>query len=170
MLAIIAAEITSHQGFNTPSVFLKLLQVRGYRYHSDPLSQFLRRLGVTHVMDRKVIRLPNRVKRNQIDKALLGHPSWVLIQNDGWQILSGDDLISYFQAKTLKGDTFDLSKIPVRRITAAPIPVQATLGGALRKMDQETVNALCVVPHLGERILGVITRADIERSYRLPLN
>ncbi|MEZ5584746.1 MAG: chloride channel protein [Candidatus Competibacteraceae bacterium] len=45
MLAIVTAELTCHHGFHTPSIFLKLMEVRGLEYPSNPISQFLRRLG-----------------------------------------------------------------------------------------------------------------------------
>lgn len=171
MLAIITAELTSHYGFRTPSVFIALMRIRGLSYSNNPLSQFLRRLGVTHTMNRQVIRLPNQLSRSQLEKAVLGRPTWIAVQdNEGW-LLTGNDLIDYLDSQKLtKEQTIDLTNLPIRRVNTAFILAQATLEAALRKMNQEKVDTLYVVARHKKRILGVITRADIERSYRLPLN
>ncbi len=171
MLAIVAAELTSHYAFGTPSVFKALMQTRGLSYSSDPLSQFLRRLGVTHAMNRQIMRLPAQLPPRQLQRVLLAQPTWVVIHNADSELLSGDELLTYLETRQLAPDeTVDLTTLSVRRITAGAISSQATLEAALRKMNQETVEALCVKSPQDERILGVVTRADIERSYRLPLN
>ncbi len=173
MLAIIAAELTSHYAFGTPSVFKALMQTRGLNlnYNSDPLSQFLRRLGVAHAMNRQVMRLSAQLPPRQLQNVLLAKPNWVVIHGAESGLLSGDELLTHLETQQLAPDeTLDLTTLSVRRITAGVISSQATLEAALRKMNQETVEALCVKSPQDERILGVVTKTDIERSYRLPLN
>lgn len=171
MLAIIAAELTSHYAFGTPSVFKALMEIRGLSYNSDPLSQFLRRLGVTHAMNRQVMRLPAQLPPKQLQNVLLAKPTWVVIHDtEGW-LVSGDELLPSLETQRLGPDeTVDLTVLSVRRITAEAISSQATLEAALRKMNQAAVDALYVKSPQDERILGVVTKTDIERSYRLPLN
>jgi CIC family chloride channel protein len=173
MLAIIAAELTSHYAFGTPSVFKALMQTRGLSlsYSSDPLSQFLRRLGVTHAMNRQVMRLPAQLPQKQLPSVILAQPSWILIHGaEGW-LLAGDEVLSYLENQQLTpNETVDLTTLSVRQVSAVAISSQATLEAALRKMNKEKAEALYVKSPRDERVLGVVTRTDIERSYRLPLN
>jgi len=170
MLAIVTAELTCHHGFHTPSVFLKLMEVRGLEYSSNPISQFLRRLGVTHVMDRGFAQFPRHVNRHQLEQSLTAGVHWIQSYEDSRHLLISADLQRFLATEPATVEELDLNELPLPRIAIATISAQATLEGALRKMEQHQVSALGVVSHWGTRVLGIITREAIERSYRLPLN
>ena len=167
MLAIVAAGLTSQQGFGTSSVFLKLLEVQGLSYRSDPISQFLRRLGVTGSMEHKLLQLPRQVERSRLESLLSAPSTWLLTRDteSHAKILFTADLIRYLE-QTAEQEHFDLFELPIHTLDVAPVSAQATLLGALRRMDAAGVDALYVTSPRDQRILGVITRKDIERSYR----
>ncbi len=171
MLAIVSAEITSQRLFRTPSVFLKMMQARGLSYTNDPVSQFLRRLSVARFMDRKVIRLPRRVERAQLEKALGAEPTWILVEDAGKTVglMVAEDLARGVGEKLPEVVELTGADTPPDTRPTASISAQATLLGALRRMKAEGVDALYVLPAEGGRILGVITLQQIERTYRSPL-
>jgi len=48
------------------------------------------------------------------------------------------------------------------------IPVRSTLAEALRRMDESGIEALYVVASAtDDRLLGVVTRSDVARCYRI---
>lgn len=171
MLAIVMATLTSQQFLHTPSVFLLLMRSRGLTYHSDPITQFLRRLGVTGFMERRVVQLPRRrLTRQRLDGLLEDPSGWLLIRDAqaGTRIVFTADLVRYREEAAGEEPELDLYELPVHRLDVAPVSAQSTLLGALHRMEKEQVEALYVVPPHGGRVLGVITRQDIERSYRFP--
>ena len=70
MLIVVTASLVSRWIFKTPSVFIKIMQVQGLNYANDPLAQLLRRLAVFHRMERKVVELPPKVTRRQMEQNL----------------------------------------------------------------------------------------------------
>lgn len=167
MLAIVAATLTSNLGFGNPSVFVKLLQTRGLNYRNDPITQFLRSLGVTGTMDGKVLESARHLRREQLDGLLATPSTWLLVRDGASRskILFSADLVHYLE-KTPGQETLDLFELPVHTLDAGPISSQATLLGALQQMDRDGLDALYVIQPRSHRVAGVITRKDIERTYR----
>ena len=106
-------------------------------------------------------------------------PAWLLLRDARPQPLAifVPDLIRYLElAKAKHGDKtddheqpdVDLTALPLQRLAAAPISARATLLAALRKMNRDEVDALYVVSAHSGRVLGIISRDAIERSYRNP--
>ena len=61
----------------------------------------------------------------------------------------------------------DLLQLPLRRLAVEGIGIRSTLTEALRRMDASGSDALYVTARSeGGRVLGVLTRTDIERCYR----
>jgi CIC family chloride channel protein len=185
MLAIVAAGLTSGQLFGTSSIFLHMLQMRGLMSPAiDPVSQFLRRLGVSMSMDRRVRQLPPVLDHQQFDELQKNPPTWLLLRKTRPrpQLIFTADLIRWKEARSgsesepESGDknateqSIDLQDIPVQRRDIAPISARATLLGALRKMEGKNLDALYVVSVHSGRVLGIITRQAIERSYRNPMS
>ena len=77
------------------------------------------------------------------------------------------NLLRHLGTEELSEQAVNLQELPIRRLDAAPLSTQSTLWGALQMMDRKSVDALFVLSR-GRRLLGVITRQDIERSYRHP--
>lgn len=170
MLAIVAAGLTCQQLLDTPSVFAYLLHLKGVADpRLDPVSQFLRRIGIAMSMDRRVQQIASAIKYETLQEVLATPPTWLLLRDarPRPQIIFTAELIAALGTKP-PGEPFDLLQVSALRMDVAPITAQATLFGALRKMNNSQVDALYVIsPHSG-RVLGIITRQDIERSYRYP--
>ncbi len=176
MLAVVTAGLTCQQGLGTPAVFTQLMRVRGLSYQHNPISQFLRRLGVIGSMDTKILQVRGRTIGHQRLMGIMAQPStWLLVhdvQARAKAVFSAE-LLCHLESEqppetsnTGEDPVLDLYELPVRKLDAAPVSAQATLLGALQRMDKEGVDALYVIPAQGGQVLGIITRNDIERSYR----
>ncbi|OOZ40260.1 hypothetical protein BOW53_08420 [Solemya pervernicosa gill symbiont] len=169
MLAIIAAGMTSSELFNKGSVFLMLLKARGLDYRNDPIAQSLRRVGVASAMERGIAAHPREISRESAEILLAETPHWILIEDDGHYVsaLTAADLKHSLE----QGDeqSFDLIKIPGRRLQVAAIHLRETLQEAYEAIGQHGVEALYVytLNAAGEqRIHGLLTRERVEASYR----
>lgn len=169
MLAIVAACMTAQQALHTPSVFVALMRARGLEYTVHPVSQFLRRLGVVHKLDRQVTEWPRQVVPERLARLPETPASWIVVRTDDGaaQVLMAVDLLACHDSAVTAEGTVDLLALPVRKLKALPLSSQATLWGALQRMDREGVDALYVLSARRGHVLGVITREVIERSYRL---
>lgn len=173
MLAIVAAGLSSRQLFATQSIFLHMLKARGLASPViNPLSQFLRRLGVSVSMDRRVRELPANLEQQPLKELLKNPPAWLLLRKarPNPQIIFTADLIRWYenQQETVEEFPLDLQALPIQRLKTGPISARATLLGALRKMERKKLDALYVVSAHSGRVLGIITRKAIERSYHNP--
>lgn len=171
MLAVVAATITSGYLTGRESVFHALLRTRGLIYREDPVVQSLRRIGVVGVMERGVDSLPRVASAQRVDQTLGGQPKWIRIQQDGdgTVVLKAVDLL---QARRQRPDQaeYDLMEIPAGRYQTAAIDMRASLHEAQDLLDKTGTQVLLVVsqnvPGI-TRLQGVLTRQDIEHSYRL---
>lgn len=164
MLSAIAAYGISRVVFGQQPVFITLMRARGLDYRNDPIVQTLRRFGVGAVMDSKVVALPRKVNRTTIDTALAGSPTWILVLDDARPkaLLPAVDLVRQRMEVPNAGD-IDLLEVPAERLQVAPVATQATLQEALEIMESTGAEGLYVTLGAG---YGVITRAEIDRSYR----
>ena len=168
MIAVIAATLTAQQVLHTQPLFLQLLRVRGIEYRElDPVSRFLERLGVSTAMDRRVRLAANSLSADELASIKASPPTWLLLRS------AEPKPLAVFTAELLRHietqnpvDAVDLFALPIRRIACEPLSSQATLLSALKKMDSKEVDALYVISAHTGRVLGLITRQDIERSYR----
>jgi H+/Cl- antiporter ClcA len=171
MLALITAGLVSKEVFDKDSVFLHLIRTQGLDYRNDPVMQALRRTGVGHTMDRSFVVFGQHVQRDEITQALQGKPRWILVKEDnrGVALLPAADLVRHLQEH--QGPTsVDLLAIPAERLALAPIHIQATLQQAVETLADSGIDALYVTRTTApgiERVYGVLTRADIDRGYRL---
>jgi len=169
MIAVTAATLTAQNALRTPSLFFQLLRARGIEYRElDPVSQFLRRLGVASAMDRRV-----RVVGTTLDVAAQqtlhsDPPTWLLLRSPQAppQAIFTAELLHFLDSQTADKASLDLATVPVRRLPCEPLSSQATLLSALKKMDAQEIDTLYIISAHTGRMLGLITRQDIERSYR----
>jgi H+/Cl- antiporter ClcA len=171
MLALITAGLVSKEVFGMDSVFLHLIRAHGLDYRNDPVMQALRRTGVGHTMDRSVVIFRRQVARSEITEALQGQPRWVLVKEDnrGVALLPAADLVRHLR-ENQEPTSVDLLAIPAQRLAPAPIHLQATLQQAAEALTDSDIDALYVTRTTApgiDRVYGVLTRADIERGYRL---
>ena len=171
MLALIAASLVSRELFGKDSVYLVLMKARGLDYRETPLTRALQRMGVANVMERRVETLTRHVDRVQAVTALSDEPQWILIREDNTPtgIMPAAELARHLEAED-DSETIDLMEIPATRGEIRPIDFQATLQEALDSLEHHKVDALYVtrttVPGIS-RVYGVLTRKEIEHSYRI---
>lgn len=170
MLAVVAAAVSARVVFRQPSVFVVLLRARGLDYRHDPVVQSLRRTGVGGVMDRDVAIVPQFLDHARARDALARNPSWLLVQTpDGYTaLLPGIDMAQALGEPQAQ-DPLDLLAIPARRHQVVRVTLQATLQEALDALDRSGAEAAYVgeeMPTGPGHVHGVLTREQIERSYR----
>jgi hypothetical protein len=170
MLAVVAATITAGYIGRRESVFHALLRARGLEYRNDPMAQSLRRIGVASAMSRRLVVMQREVSPFEADEALAGQPLWILVRGSepADTLLPAIDLVRIRKEKP-DAASYDLIDMPATRLQALPIDMGATLEEAQDKLRNSSAEALYVVsqtvPGIA-RVLGVLTPADIENSYR----
>ena len=171
MLALITASLVSREVFGMESVYLVMMRARGLDYRHNPLTQTLHRIGVASVMERRIQTLPESVSRQDATSALADIPKWILVSVDrkpAWIMPAAD--LSRHLSEDISGDPIELHDIPAERQEITTIDFTATLLEAHNALERDKAEAACVVrrtiPGI-ERIYGVLTRADIERSYSI---
>ena len=172
MLVIVVAALTASELFGKGSIFITMLKSAGLDYHTSPVLQALRRVGVGGVMKRNFVRHDRMIGLSGARELLAGDPEWILVDEDGRPaaLLRAVDLARHIEGNEEEDGmtTIDLMQIPAWREQVAPIHLQATLQEALESLDREAVEALYVerVTAPGIRhIYGVLTREQIESAY-----
>ena len=170
MLAVIAAYGVSRVVFGQQPIFITLMRARGLDYRNDPVVQTLRSVGVGAVMNPGVAVLPRVAKPDAIDAALASSPAWVLVLGrEGAAVALPAVDLARERMKVSATAEMDLLEVPAERRQLAPIGLQATLQEAVEVMDQSGVDGLYVLRPAawdGTPGYGIITRADIDKSYR----
>ncbi|MDX2456965.1 MAG: chloride channel protein [Gammaproteobacteria bacterium] len=171
MLALITGVLVSREVFGKESVYLVLMKARGLDYRDTPLNLTLRRIGVASVMERHFESLPEIVDCERVKEALANEPRWILITRDRQPlaIMPAADLARQVQEHPEK-EEYSLTDIPAERREVSTVDFQATLQEALVTLDTNDAEALYVTRHTIpgiSRIYGVLTREDIDRSYRV---
>ncbi len=170
MTAVVSAVLVTRVVFRCPSIYQLLMQNRGLHYHDDPVSQALRRISVARVMHRNLIEAPRKISRRAVIDSLREDPHWIVVRDQGKAValLSAPDLARYTEEHQ-DADDIDLMEIPAMRKDLVKTNVVASLQDALELLEQSGREALYVTGTKGvgnEKIYGVLTRQDIEKSYR----
>ncbi len=186
MLVLVISNLVVSQLFKQPSIFQSQMQAKGLEMTINPLSQYLRSVGVAGLMERKIAILEKVISYQEAEEALESSPRWILIKSESVPIslMPANDLARYLiqQKEELKeGDDedsslqqdycpidIDLLKIPADRKDIASVYLQATLEEALDTMDRESVNAVYIfrtTATTNDKIYGVVTRESIESHY-----
>jgi hypothetical protein len=171
MLAVVVAALTASEGFRTRSVFAILLSAAGMDYGANPVMQALRRAGVGSVMTRSFVRQGRHLDPEGARQLLAEKPEWVLVDDGEGPValVPAVDLARETQSVEDRSGVLDLLEMPAHRLQVADIDLQATLQQALERLDETGADALYVqrttAPAI-KRIYGVLTRAQVESSYR----
>jgi CIC family chloride channel protein len=183
MLIIVVSSMVASEVFKQKSVFLTILKEQGLDYHSTPVTQALRRVSVGAIMTRKFCRSDKIIRFDEAKELLRQEPKWVLINgNEGKPVslLPTIDLANYLEEnesrfRDAEEDPLkerllvNLLEIPAQRKDLAPLYFQATLQEALDKFAGSKSEALYVertsAPMIS-RVIGVVTRGDIENYYQ----
>jgi len=179
LLVVVISSMIVTESFRFKSLFLTLLQAQGLDFRNDPLSQWLYRVGINEVIDRRIIRHNAEISFQEAHSLMENAPYWLLVDNDEGKptaLMPTADMARYVNqieegsAEHLPGktQTFNLLEIPANRKDLADIDLQATLREALDLIDEKNVGALYVhrisAPTI-KRVYGIVTRKDIERYY-----
>ncbi|MDH3636881.1 MAG: chloride channel protein [Gammaproteobacteria bacterium] len=169
MVAVVSAALVARVVFGKTSIFRLFMQTRGLDYRNDPVSQALRRVGVASVMDRNIAKLPRHIARATALDLLRGEPRWVLVgdESDTVALLPATDLARYLTDSDT--ETIDLLAIPARRRDLSATTILATLQEAYEILTRSGTEAVYVTGAHGKarsKIYGVLTRDDLEKSYR----
>ncbi|MDA9983063.1 chloride channel protein [Gammaproteobacteria bacterium] len=171
MIAVVSAVLVTRVVFRCPSIYQLALQSQGLDYHNDPVSQTLRRIGIVRAMDRKFARAPVNISRAEAITLLRQSPHWVLVSD-------GDDVVALLLAADLdryisdnrEDDAIDLLEIPATRKDVSRANIVASLHDALQLLNKSGKEALYITGAKGrglQRVYGVLTKEDIERSYHV---
>lgn len=168
MLAIVSASLAAKELFRCESVFVMQMRELGLDHSNDPVAQQLRRIGVAAVMSDAFCTAPPRLPAAAAAALLAETPQWIIVGKDGGKILlPAADLARHLESNPT-GEV-DLLDIPARRRSLAPIHPEATLQAGLDALERANAEALYVAGAAnppGAGILGVLTREQIEASYR----
>ncbi|WP_196138606.1 chloride channel protein [Aliikangiella sp. G2MR2-5] len=189
MICLVIANLVVSQLFKLPSIFQSQMQVRGLEMKINPLSQFLRSVGVAGLMERKIAVHSRTIKFEQAEEILENTPRWILIKEEDvpMSLMAANDLARYVlqkkelekeaqaKAEELGGELpefekrdVDLLQIPADRQNIASVYLQGNLEEALDTMDRESVDAVYIfrtTAPLTDKIYGVLTREAIESHY-----
>ncbi len=187
MLIIVVSSMVASEVFQQRSVFLTILREQGLDYQSSPVTQALRRVGVAAIMERSIVQADKTLSFDEATELLRQEPKWILINNSSGQpisLLPTVELARYLEEneqayRQAEEDPLqermlvELLEIPAQRKDLAPLYFQATLQEALDRFAESKTEALYVertsAPMI-KRVVGVITRAEIENYYQYKRN
>lgn len=177
MIAIVTSNLTVRYLFGLPSIFISSLHALGLDYRHEPITQALSRTSVAGLMSRDFITLQEGVSVTEARALPLQQLNWLLITSaEGSFLLEPNDLASYihrqYEANTdtnsvsaTSSETIELAEIPGLRRDITTISYRDTLLQALDLMNDRNLDALTVTD-LKQHVIGIITREQIEKSYR----
>jgi len=183
MLIIVISSLVASEVFNQKSIFLSILKEQGLDYHNSPVIQALRRVSVGAIMSRQFSPSDRTLSYEDAKALLRQEPKWILINNsesNPVSLLPTVDLAHYLEeneALYLEAEQdllaermlVDLFEIPAQRKDVASLYFQATLQEALDRFTEAKTDALYVERTSGAtvtRVLGILTRADVENYYQ----
>jgi len=189
MLALVVSNLVVSQLFKQPSIFQSQMRVKGLDMRINPLSQFLRSVGVAGLMERKMAVHDRYITLDKAEEILEDTPRWLLVKDEKVPVslMVATDLARYIlelkekeslnkKAAEESGEEIidtekseiDLLKIPADRQDIASVYLQASLDEALDTMDRESVDAIYIFRTTSattDKIYGVLTREAIESHY-----
>ncbi|WP_197475474.1 chloride channel protein, partial [Oleiphilus sp. HI0043] len=183
MLIIVVSSMVASEVFKQQSIFLSILKEQGLDYHNSPVIQALRRVSVGAIMTRQFSPTKRHIVYEEAKEILRQEPKWILINNsDGKPVslLPTVDLAHYLEEneqELVEGEEhpikerilIDLFEIPAQRKDIASLYFQATLQETLDRFTETKTEALYVertsAPTVS-RVLGIVTRAEVENYYQ----
>jgi len=183
MLIIVISSMVASEVFKQKSMFLTILKEQGLDYQNSPVTQALRRVSVGAIMTRQICHSVKIIRYEEAKELLRQEPKWIIIDGSEGKpisLLPTVDLAHYLEENEMlfletEEDALkerlliNLLEIPAQRKDLAPLYFQATLQEALDKFTESKTEALYVermsAPMIS-RVLGIVTRADIENYYQ----
>ncbi|MBV1909764.1 MAG: chloride channel protein [Kangiellaceae bacterium] len=186
MIAVVVSNLVVSQIFKQSSIFHSQLRAKGLELRINPLSQFLRSVGVAGLMERKLVVQEKILSYDEAEQLLDTVPRWILVRQDKvpTSLLAANDLARYIlelkerQAEKDNEENdgvprpikhqIDLLAIPADRQDVASVYLQANLEEALDTMERENVNAVYIfrtTTPTSDKIYGILTKEKIESHY-----
>ncbi len=177
MLAVVVASLTSRHLFGQSSIFAELMD-NNLADHPSPLTQSLRREGVTNVMESSIFSLPRYCSVTQAKAAIAAQKTWILIYVDEqpYSILWSEELATYLTHSSAadnftqppEQDSLDLLAIPAQRKDVTSISSQATLQEALATLQSTGTEALYIKSLYNKNSAeGIVTLDYIQQHYQI---
>ncbi|MEM7080742.1 MAG: chloride channel protein [Pseudomonadota bacterium] len=171
MLVIAVATLVSGQLFRQSSVYITTLNTLGLQYPPNPVTLHLQRVGVTAIMERSYVRLPDEITNARAQEVIAQAPKWVLIEDELREVralLNPADLAAFLTGRGAEEDTIRLLQIPGQRMDVTSISDQATVAQTQERMHKAQVEACCVTRTTAPMIapvIGVVMQSHID-NYR----
>jgi len=186
MITVVVSNLVVSQVFKQSSIFHSQLRSKGLEMRVNPLSQFLRSIGVAGLMERKLIVQEKLISYQEAEKLLEETPRWILVRQDKapTSLMAANDLARYvleLKERQVEKDKeenegvarpieaeIDLLAIPADRQDVASVYLQANLEEALDTMERESVDAVYIfrtIAPTADKIYGILTKEQIESHY-----
>ncbi len=186
MIAVVISNLVVSQVFKQSSIFHSQLRAKGLDLRINPLSQYLRSVGVAGLMERKLVVQEKFISFQAAEKLLENVPKWILVRQDQvpTSLLAANDLARFVlelkERQTVKDaeenesiarpieKDIDLLAIPADRQDVASVYLQANLEEALDTMERENVDAIYIFRTTStteDKIYGILTKEQIESHY-----
>ncbi len=172
MLTVIVSGLISKALVGGKSIYLVLLEARGLTFRHNPLAQSLHHIGVASVMNRNFTASERFTSREALQRLMKHSPQWVVAkeENKPQALLPGADLALYLEVESSdeNKERIDLMEIPAARQKLTAVPRHVTLWEALDILDKTNSSASYITREdsTGVGIYGILTRQDIEATYR----
>lgn len=155
LVAIVAATLTTYVLYGRKSIFIQRLHALGIAYPPTPSVQFLRRNSVAASMNPRITILESQdgAQPDPDDEQVRQFPTGVADWAVEWQ---SDNSARVYDAKDPRNNPIGIS--------APTISSRSSLEEALTLMNLHDVDMVCAMGRKpSNRIIGVLTRADIEQ-------
>ena len=168
MLAITIATLTTSEIFKQHSAHQTVLNMTKQALPTDPLSLALQRTGVSSVMHREVITIPEYLYATEAKRLLASTLSYFVIRTDELHLIHRNDLSPVLeQALTDNPDrAINLLKLGLPLQPLEELYIQATLWEAMDAMDKTGVDAVYIKAGNPKDSHGIITRKLIDNHFR----
>ena len=171
MLAVISANLAAKELFTRESVYLSQIKGIGLDYKNDPVSQSLRRLAVTSVMNKSFVIVDSEVDCGEAEELLTKtNPHWLIVNKEEEKLLMPAADLAHFLKNNEDEKAVNLLEIPSNRRQIVPVRKQATLQQALMTIEEASAEAVYILGFMGfssDPIYGVATKQDITEAYRM---
>jgi H+/Cl- antiporter ClcA len=169
MAAVVTAFLISRVVFRQEPLFVSILRTRGTHYGFDPVELAMERIGVAAVMSRRPLFIDAAARLQDMALSPENSSSWVVL-------VRGDEVLGVMSSAMLSekaaepsGDLRVGDGMRALLPTLVSVPVHATLGEALNRLDEASADVALVsafaAPQRHE-VEGVIDRMQIESSVR----
>jgi len=170
-LAILSATLTYRYCFRLGSTFQALLLSRGLDWRRVPLELFLEHSSVFSLMLKNPPQSPRQLDSITAQRLAKGNAEWILVTQDGQPkaCLARADLLLHLNqlpepSTEEPSSVIDLMAIPALRHDLTTISIQASVHEALKALNQNNVDALCVLSH-DDAPIGLLLRTAINHHY-----